>query len=129
MKTTYGSIGFSLLLLLVSLNANAQTVNNGSVTGSPTGNNVIKGGAAPGWSTVSFSPDLCDVVFGSYTGNWQVPRIASPDGGTWLGLASLGEAAQTTITGLTPGTQYTLRFCGNRLPMHLVNDCLGGRIR
>jgi hypothetical protein len=112
MKTTNGFIGFSLLLLLISLNANAQTVNNGSVTGSPAGNNVITGGAAPGWSTVSFSPDLCDVVFGSYTGNSQVPRIASPDGGTWLGLASLGEAAQTTITGLTPGTQYTLRFCG-----------------
>ena len=90
----------------------AQTVTNGSVTGAPAANNGITAGNAPGWSTFAFSPDLCNVTFPSYSGNSQVPRIASPDGGTWLGIASLGEAAQTTITGLTIGQTYTLRFCG-----------------
>jgi hypothetical protein len=40
-----------------------------------------------------------------------VASSPSPDGGTWLGLAALGECAQTTITGLTPGNNYLLRFC------------------
>lgn len=90
----------------------AQTVTNGSITGSPAANSGITAGYAPGWTTFAFSPDLCNVTFPSYSGNSQVPRIASPDGGTWLGIASLGEAAQTTITGLTIGQTYTLRWCG-----------------
>jgi len=38
----------------------------------------------------------------------------SPDGGSWLGMAAVGagECAQTTITGLTVGNQYTLCFYG-----------------
>jgi hypothetical protein len=41
-----------------------------------------------------------------------VTPVVSPDGGTWLGLAALVECARTTMTGLTPGTTYTLYFCG-----------------
>ena len=101
-----------LAILFNALCIKAQTVTNGSVTGAPAANNGITSGNAPGWSTFAFSPDLCNVAFPSYSGNSQVPRIASPDGGTWLGIASLGESAQTTITGLTIGQTYILRFCG-----------------
>lgn len=101
---------FTYVCLCFISQISAQTVTNGSVTGFPVGNNVLANAA--GWSTCAFSPDLCDVNFRSYTGNSQVPAIASPDGGSWLGIAALGECAQTTITGLTPGQQYTLYFCG-----------------
>jgi len=88
----------------------AQTVTNGSVTGAPIGNNQILN--ATGWTKCYFSPDLCDVTFRSYVAGSSVPAIASPDGGTWLGLASNAECAQTTITGLTVGQTYTLCFYG-----------------
>lgn len=101
-----------LAALMVAHEVCAQAVNNGSVTGSPAANSGINAGNAPGWTGCGFSPDLCNVGFPSYSGNSQVPRIASPDGGTWLGIAALGECAQTTITGLTVGNSYTLRFCG-----------------
>lgn len=102
----------TLFLGLQPSDSYAQVVNNGSITGSPAANSGINAGNAPGWSGCSFSPDLCSVTFASYTGNSQVPRVASPDGGTWLGVAALGECAQTTITGLTVGNSYTLYFCG-----------------
>lgn len=92
------------------LGAIAQTVTNGSVTGAPRGNNLIPN--AVGWTRCGFSPDLCDVSFPSYVTTSAVPPAASPNGGTWVGLASLNECAQTTITGLTIGTTYTLYFCG-----------------
>lgn len=89
----------------------AQSVTNGSVTGAPRGNSLIAN--ATGWTGCGFSPDLCDVTFPSYVAvNAGVSPAPSPDGGTWLGLASLNECARTTITGLTPGTVYTLYFCG-----------------
>ncbi len=97
---------------LFSLHLKAQTVTNGSVTGAPAANSGIGAGNAAGWTGCGFSPDLCNTTFPSYSGNSQVARISSPDGGTWLGIAALGECAQTTITGLTPGTAYNLRFCG-----------------
>ena len=99
-------------LCLFSLQLQAQVVTNGSVTGAPAANSGINAGNAAGWTGCGFSPDLCSTALPSYSGNSQVPRIASPDGGTWLGLAALGECAQTTITGLSPGTTYILRFCG-----------------
>jgi hypothetical protein len=112
MKITL-SLGYLLVLFCLGTGLiSAQTVTNGSVTGSPAANSGINNGNAPGWSGCGFSPDLCNVTFPSYSGNSQVPRIASPDGGTWLGIAALGECAQTTITGLSVGTAYVLRFCG-----------------
>ncbi|MBD3638794.1 MAG: gliding motility-associated C-terminal domain-containing protein [Crocinitomicaceae bacterium] len=101
-----------LIFLFLPLFGLSQTVTNGSVTGSPAGNNVLTNAA--GWSVCNFSPDLCDVGFPSYSGGSQVAPAASPDGGTWLGLAAVGsgECAQTTITGLTVGNSYTLCFYG-----------------
>ncbi|UKN03392.1 gliding motility-associated C-terminal domain-containing protein [Paracrocinitomix mangrovi] len=102
-------LGLSLISMFASI---AQTVTNGSVTGAPAANSGINGGNAAGWSGCGFSPDLCDVGFPSYSGNSNVAPSPSPDGGTWLGMASLDECAQTTITGLTAGTTYTLCFYG-----------------
>lgn len=103
---------FFLALFVTFSTLEAQVVNNGSVTGSPAANSGIQAGNAPPWDRCSFSPDLCSVTFASYTGNSQVPRVASPDGGTWLGVAALGECAETTISGLSVGSSYTLYFCG-----------------
>jgi gliding motility-associated-like protein len=90
----------------------AQTVTNGSLNGAPVGNNQLNN--ATGWSVCGFSPDFCNVGYPSYTGNSQVAVSASPDGGNWLGMAAVGtgECAQTTVTGLTVGNQYTLCFYG-----------------
>lgn len=90
----------------------AQLVTNGSVSGAPCANSGINGGNAAGWSGCGFSPDLCCLAMPSYVSTSSVTPVVSPDGGTWLGLAALGECAQTTITGLTAGTTYTLYFCG-----------------
>ncbi len=98
--TTWGFTGFT------------QTITNGSVSGSPAANSGINNGNAVGWSRCNFSPDLCDVGFPSYSGNSTVTPVASPDGGTWLGMASLVECAETTITGLTVGANYTMYFYG-----------------
>lgn len=103
------------LLLLVFLVQNvlqAQTVTNGSITGAPVGNSQLNNAA--GWSVCGFSPDLCDTGFPSYSGNSTVAPSASPDGGSWLGMAAVGagECAQTTVTGLTVGNTYTLCFYG-----------------
>lgn len=90
----------------------AQTVTNGSLNGSPIGNNQVLNAA--GWTKCGGSPDLCNITFPSYLTTSQVTPDNSPDGGNWLGLASIsiGECAQTTITGLTIGNSYTLYFCG-----------------
>ena len=109
----YSHFFLSLLsIFLCSVLATAQTVNNGSLNGSPIGNNQITN--ATGWTRCSGSPDLCNTTFPSYLTTSQVTPDNSPDGGNWLGLASInaGECAQTTITGLTVGNSYILYFCG-----------------
>ena len=113
---------FALVFVLIIFglftgnSADAQVVTNGSVTGAPAQNNGINAGNAPGWTGCGFSPDLCDLGLPSYVAGSQVPASASPDGGTWLGMADVGsapcECAQTTITGLTVGTTYDLCFWG-----------------
>ncbi|MBP7810107.1 MAG: T9SS type A sorting domain-containing protein [Bacteroidia bacterium] len=90
----------------------SQLVNNGSITGAPCANSGINAGNAVGWGGCGFSPDLCCLTMPSYVASSQVTPVVSPDGGTWLGLAALAECARTTMTGLTPGTTYTLYFCG-----------------
>jgi gliding motility-associated-like protein len=107
----YGILLFAASFLL-AVNVSAQAVTNGSVAGAPAGNNVLTNAA--GWTVCGFSPDLCSVAFPSYSGGSQVAPGASPDGGTWLGLAAVGagECGQTSITGLTIGQNYTLCFYG-----------------
>lgn len=109
----YRLVSFLFVCLPLSFGTvSAQTVSNGSVTGSPVANSGINAGNAPPWSACYFSPDLCDPTFPSYSGNSTVTPAYSPDGGTWLGSAGNGECAQTTITGLVSGNTYTLYFCG-----------------
>ena len=105
-----------LFIVSFYFNSYTQSITNGSVTGSPASNTGIRTGNAPGWSGCSFSPDLCDVGLPSFLSNSQVTPSYSPDGGTWLGLASMSpagatECATTSITGLTVGQSYTLYFC------------------
>lgn len=109
----YPQIYFILSLIsLLTTPILAQTVTNGSLNGGPIGNNLVAN--ATGWSRCSGSPDLCNTTFPSYLTTSQVTPNNSPDGGNWLGLASIsaGECAQTTITGLTIGNAYILYFCG-----------------
>jgi len=112
MKNNHSLFLFTFLLSIATYSVSGQSVTNGSVTGSPAANSGINNGNAAGWSGCNFSPDLCDVGFASYSGGSSVAVSASPDGGTWLGMASLEECAQTSITGLTSGNSYTLYFCG-----------------
>lgn len=100
------------ILLFLSVGLMGQAVTNGSLNGAPIGNSRIAAGSAAGWTACGFSPDLCDVTHPSYVTTSQVTPVASPDGGNWLGVAALGECAQTTITGLSIGQTYTLYFCG-----------------
>ena len=105
-----------LFIVSFYFNSYTQSITNGSVTGSPASNSGISTGNAPGWSGCSFSPDLCDVGLPSFLSTSQVTPSYSPDGGTWLGLASMSpagatECATTSITGLTVGQSYTLYFC------------------
>ena len=102
----------SLIICILFYNwVSAQLVTNGSLTGAPCANSGITSGNAAGWSTVSFSPDLCCLAMPSYIASSAVAAAVSPDGGTWLGIAALGEVAKTTITGLTISQTYTLYFC------------------
>jgi len=107
----FSRICFAAMLLWAGL-LPAQVVQNGSVTGSSAANSGINNGLAAFWSGCSFSPDLCDPSRPSYLTTSQVTPSYSPDGGTWLGVAALGECAETIITGLTSGQTYTLYFCG-----------------
>ena len=106
-----------ILFFLLTLNdLTAQSVSNGSVTAASASNSGIGANRASPWSVCQFSPDICDPSRPSYVANSQVTPTFSPDGGTWLGLASMSpvgatECAQTTITGLTIGQSYTLYFC------------------
>ncbi len=110
------SLHLAVLCFLLFPNLSfSQAVTNGSVTGAPVGNSAIGAGNAPGWTVGSGSPDLCDVSFPNYTAASTLTPCASPNGGTWLGLAAItfGEMAKTTITGLTVGTSYTLAYYGS----------------
>lgn len=104
-----------IISMLTSSLAFSQAVTNGSVTGAPVGNSMISSGSAAGWSTASGSPDLCNVGFPNYSTSVGLTPCASPDGGTWLGIAAIsaGEMAQTTITGLTVGNTYILAYYGS----------------
>lgn len=108
---TTKTISLCIALVLCQVIATSQTVTNGSLTGLPANSGIVNGNAV-GWSGCGFSADLLDVGFPSFFGGNTVTVCASPDGGSWLGLAAIPECAQTTITGLTVGQSYTLYFCG-----------------
>lgn len=110
--TPWRPILAGIWMALIAFPLFSQSIQNGSVTGSPAANSGIQNGLAPPWSRCNFSPDLCDVGRPSYLTTSAVTPAPSPDGGTWLGVAALGECAETFIFGLTPGQSYTLYFCG-----------------
>ncbi|MBS1582573.1 MAG: gliding motility-associated C-terminal domain-containing protein [Bacteroidetes bacterium] len=106
------------LLAAVLVPLQGQTVTNGSVTG-PVGNSMVW--ALPGWTACSQpsnnSPDVLDMSFASWNGSTTVTPTASPDGGSWLGLANgvdpvEQECVSGAMTGLTVGSSYQLRFWG-----------------
>lgn len=102
-----------IIILQNILICSAQTITNGSMTA---GGNSINS-APPGWIKCGFSPDVLNLGYPSYSSTSQVGAINSPDGGTWVGLASISsfnlyECVSTTVTGLTIGNSYTLQFYG-----------------
>src|SRR5689334_12025553 len=74
---------------LLPQQAGAQTVTNGSATGT-VGNSMLQ--YLPGWQECALppnnSPDVCDIGFPSWIGLVTVPASSSPDGGSWIGLAN-----------------------------------------
>jgi hypothetical protein len=109
-----------LASLLVAVNASAQTIDNGSLTGPP-GLSILPAG----W--VHLFPN-CDTE--DANGPHELYNL-SPDGGTFVAGAHavtqppLGvEAFQGTVTGLTPGHVYTLTFYQSNLGAGETN--LGG---
>ena len=100
-----------ILTYFISIVSIGQTVSNGSFTGLQPGTNTFN---VTDWAKCpGTSPDVCDITFPTFMwGPTTVPASDSPDGGTWLGLASQDECVNGSITGLTPGTTYTLCFYG-----------------
>ncbi|MEM9082181.1 MAG: hypothetical protein AAGB34_01200 [Planctomycetota bacterium] len=93
----------------------APVLTNGSMTDLPSFNK-----AAPGWSVVSFTPD---VIGPGGLGGFAPGAPASPNGGTFAHLqaelagqgaspvtTSFAEAIETTVTGLEAGKVYEIAF-------------------
>lgn len=103
----------TVITVSLSLNVTAQTVSNGSFTGLQPGTNTFN---VTDWSKLcsnGASPDVCDITSPTFMwGPTTVTASDSPDGGTWLGLASQDECVEGSITGLIPGVDYTLCFYG-----------------
>lgn len=99
--------GIIFALVLVAATASAQpTIDNGSLTG-PIGISVLP----PGWDHLFPNCDTEDA-----SGPHELHN-ESPDGGSFVAGANavtqppLGvEAFQQTVSGFTPGTEYTLYF-------------------
>ncbi len=104
--------------IIVALGGVAQTVTNGSCTGT-VGNS--QGQNLPGWvycsSPANNSPDVLNLAFASWNGGTTVTPADSPDGGSWIGLANginpiEQECMTGQMTGLVVGTSYALQFQG-----------------
>ena len=84
---------------------------NGSLEG-PVANST----APPGWTITSFSPDTMDEnnnLGVSGLGDFGATPSPSPDGGTWVGLFSVGttvEKLAQTITGFAVGQSYEVSW-------------------
>jgi hypothetical protein len=86
-------------------------ITNGSLTGS------LSNGSVPlGWSILSPSPDTIDEFSNvGFLGNntFQTTPSASPDGGTWIGMASspsILESFGQLVTGFSIGLNYDLAW-------------------
>lgn len=86
---------------------------NGSLTGP-----VANGGVPSGWTTFSFSPDTMDqnnnAGVGGLGGFGATPS-ASPDGGTWVGIADIPETGflemfGQMVAGFTLGETYVISW-------------------
>lgn len=90
----------------------AQTLPNGSMTGTPPGTYPWNTWAPPGWDNNDTTTDIFDASVDTYGYAW----VPSSDGGTFvhaLGLAEESLAAEeiwSTITDLVPGNTYSVRF-------------------
>lgn len=113
-----GEVLAAMAVLLVASTNQAQTVVNGSATG-PVGNSALTD--LPGWLACNEpsnnSPDVCDMSFTSWNGGTTVTAAASPDGGSWIGLANGVDPVEQEcvighMTGLVAGNDYDLRFYG-----------------
>src|SRR5690348_13656513 len=84
-----GRCALLALALLIAGASKAQTVTNGSATGT-VGNSMLQ--YLPGWAECdqppNNSPDVCDMTMPSWIGLVTVPAAPSPDGGSWIGLAN-----------------------------------------
>lgn len=85
---------------------------NGSMNGLP-----ANGGVPAGWNSLIGSPDTVDVGnnAGSPYYGFPVAASASPDGGSWVGMATDNLNAFTerfgqTLTGFTVGGSYTVTW-------------------
>ena len=111
---------FTLIVLISQSQSYAQSFVNGSLTGTP-GEATI----APGWTAVSFTPDLNNTGILQSTSGYAFvgTPVSSNDGGTWQNLAASrgfsldgitvppqSEAFSQTVTGFSVGSSYTLSF-------------------
>ena len=104
--------------LLLSLAAHAESlVVNGSLTGP-----IANMGTPTGWTALAGTPDTMDASNNMGVSGFQyfgANPSASPDGGTWVGLAynagiNYVEQMGQTLTGLVVGQSYTVSwFVGN----------------
>jgi len=97
-------------VLAASSASAAPTLINGSMTGP-----IANGDVPSGWSNIltSDTVDQNNNDYGVPGMVFPVPASASPDGGTWVGLAmypGYAEGFFQTVSGFTVGSRYTLSW-------------------
>jgi hypothetical protein len=99
------------LLVASSAHGAQSLVANGSLTSA-----IDNDGAPTGWQVIEGSPDVMDANSNSGLANTQrfgAAPDASPDGGTWVGIArnaSYIERFGQTLSGLTIGQRYDVSW-------------------
>jgi len=103
-------IGLMFCFLIKTVDA-TPIITNGSLTG-----NLNNGGVPTGWNVLSPSPDTMDENSNvGFAGNgfFLATPSASPDGSTWVGMASLvgiQESFGQIVTGFSVGLNYDLAW-------------------
>ncbi|MFT5676846.1 MAG: hypothetical protein ACI808_002795 [Paraglaciecola sp.] len=111
MKLTINKMIALLFCFSVSTANAIPIITNGSLTGT-----LSNGGVPTGWSILSPSPDTMDENSNlGFPGNntFQTTPSASPDGGTWIGMASLPNILESfgqLVTGFSIGLNYDLAW-------------------
>ncbi len=111
MKISIYTIAFVSVFLCISSANAAPVLFNGSLTGP-----IDNAGLPPGWTAINPSPDTMDennnVGFNQNT--FQATPSPSPDGGTWVGMATDGisifESFGQTVNGFSIGTTYDVSW-------------------